>query len=117
MLKIICAGNGEQIQRQNRRGEGYLGGTSRGLNGVDWARWKHRFHVDKYTLAGHSFGAATVVEALRNTDRFKNVSAGIIYDIWGAPVKPPAEEPEHRIHLPLLGINSEAFMVRLRCVM
>jgi len=27
-----------------------------------------------------------------------------------APIKPPAEEPEHRIHLPILGINSEAFM-------
>lgn len=110
VLRIICSGNGEQIQRQNRRGGGYIGGTSRGLNGVDWARWKHRFHMDKYTLAGHSFGAATVVEALRHTDRFTNVSAGIIYDIWGAPVKPPADEPKHRIHLPLLGINSEAFM-------
>lgn len=62
------------------------------------------------TIAGHSFGAATVVEVLRHTDRFKNVQAGIIYDIWGAPIKPPAEAPEHRIHLPLLGINSEAFM-------
>lgn len=110
MLKIICAGDGERIERENRRGEGYIGGSSRGLKGVDWARWKNRFHVNKYTLAGHSFGAATVVEALRHTDRFKNVSAGIIYDIWGAPIKPPAEEPKHRIHLPLLGINSEAFM-------
>jgi platelet-activating factor acetylhydrolase len=27
-----------------------------------------------------------------------------------APIKPPASEPEHRIHLPILGINSEAFM-------
>ncbi|KAH7390826.1 platelet-activating factor acetylhydrolase, isoform II-domain-containing protein [Phaeosphaeria sp. MPI-PUGE-AT-0046c] len=110
VLKIICAGDGERIQKQNRRGEGYIGGTSRGLNGVNWARWKNRFHVDKYILAGHSFGAATVVEALRHTDCFKNVSAGIIYDIWGAPIKPAAEEPEHRIHIPLLGINSEAFM-------
>jgi platelet-activating factor acetylhydrolase len=34
-------------------------------------------------MAGHSFGAATVVEVLRHTDRFTNVQAGIIYDIWG----------------------------------
>jgi platelet-activating factor acetylhydrolase len=72
--------------------------------------WKHRFHIDKMTMAGHSFGAATVVEVLRHTERFTNVQAGIIYDIWGAPIKPPADDPKHRIHLPLLGISSEAFM-------
>ena len=80
---MICAGRGEEIEQQNLRGEGYVGGTSRGLNGVDWASWKDRFHVDKMTMAGHSFGAATVVEVLRHSDRFKNVQAGIIYDIWG----------------------------------
>jgi platelet-activating factor acetylhydrolase len=110
VLKVICAGDGEQIERQNLRGEGYVGGTSRGLQGVNWAQWKNRYHVDKFTMAGHSFGAATVVEILRHTDRFTNVQAGIIYDIWGAPIKPPAEDPKHRIHLPILGINSEAFM-------
>jgi platelet-activating factor acetylhydrolase len=61
-------------------------------------------------MAGHSFGAATIVEVLRNTDRFENVQAGIIYDIWGAPIKPPEDDPAHRIHIPILGINSEAFM-------
>ncbi|KAF2030534.1 hypothetical protein EK21DRAFT_111849 [Setomelanomma holmii] len=110
VLKIICAGDGEKIAQQNLRGEGYVGGSSQGLVGVNWAQWKNRFHVDKITMAGHSFGAATVVEVLRHTDRFVNVQAGIIYDIWGAPIKPPAEDPKHRIHLPLLGINSEAFM-------
>ncbi|KAF2853602.1 hypothetical protein T440DRAFT_311972 [Plenodomus tracheiphilus IPT5] len=110
VLKVISAGDGEQIARQNRRGEGYVGGSSRGLRGIDWQRWRGRFHVDKMTLAGHSFGAATVVEALRHADRFKNVQAGIIYDIWGAPIKPPAEDPKHRINLPLLSISSEAFM-------
>ncbi|KAI8933678.1 hypothetical protein NX059_009396 [Plenodomus lindquistii] len=110
VLKLICAGDGEHIAQQNRRGEGFVGGSSRGLKGIDWQRWKGRFHVDKMTLAGHSFGAATVVEALRHTDRFENVQAGIIYDIWGAPIKPPAEDPNHRINLPLLSISSEAFM-------
>jgi len=72
------------VAKQNLRKDGYVGGSTRGLNGVDWASWKDRFHVDKITMAGHSFGAATIVEVLRNTDRFENVQAGIIYDIWGS---------------------------------
>lgn len=110
VLKIICVGDGNQIAEQNLRGKGYMGGSSRGLNGVDWSQWKNRFSVDKMTMAGHSFGAATVVEVLRHTNRFTNVQAGVIYDIWGAPIKPPSDDPKHRIHLPLLGIASEAFM-------
>jgi platelet-activating factor acetylhydrolase len=110
VLKVIHEGRGSDVARQNRREEGYIGGSSRGLKGVNWACWKNRFHVDKITVAGHSFGAATVVEVLRNADRFENVQAGIIYDIWGAPIKPPEEDHRHRIHSPLLGINSEAFM-------
>jgi platelet-activating factor acetylhydrolase len=98
------------VARHNLRKDGYVGGSTRGLNGVDWTAWKDRFHVDKITMAGHSFGAATVVEVLRNQDRFENVQAGIIYDIWGAPIKPPEDDPQHRIHIPILGINSEAFM-------
>lgn len=84
VLKLICAGKGEEVARQNLRAEGFVGGSSRGLQGVDWTQWKHRFHVDKMIMAGHSFGAATVVEVLRHTERFKNVVAGIIYDIWGS---------------------------------
>jgi len=83
VLKMISDGDGEEIARQNLRGEGYVGGSSRGLGGIDWAQWKNRFHIDKMTVAGHSFGAATVVEVLRHTERFTNVQAGIIYDIWG----------------------------------
>lgn len=82
MLKIICARNGEEAAHQDLRTEGFIGGTSRGLQGVDWVQWKHRFHVDKMEMAGHSFKAATVVEVLRNTERFNNVLASIIYDIW-----------------------------------
>lgn len=83
VLKIIHSGNGEEIARQNLRGKGYMGGSSRGLEGVVWSQWKNRFHVEKMTMSGHSFGAATTIEVLRNADRFKNVQAGIIYDIWG----------------------------------
>ncbi|KAF1355950.1 hypothetical protein EJ07DRAFT_157938 [Lizonia empirigonia] len=83
VLKKIWAANGEEVARQNLRSEGFVGGSSRGLNAVKWEQWKNRFYIDKMTMAGHSFGAATVVEVLRHTDRFKNVQAGIIYDIWG----------------------------------
>lgn len=83
ILCDICNGKGEEVAKRNLRREGYVGGSSRGLEGVNWSDWVDRFHIDKMTVAGHSFGAATVVELLRNTDRFGNVQAGIIYDIWG----------------------------------
>jgi platelet-activating factor acetylhydrolase len=111
ILRSIRDGDGELIAQQNLRRAGHIGSSSRGLEGVDWKLWKHRFHSERITVAGHSFGAATVVEILRNTnDRFTHVEQGIIYDIWGAPVKPAAQDPAHRICRPLLGINSEAFM-------
>ncbi|CAI6339735.1 unnamed protein product [Periconia digitata] len=110
VVRVISEGRGAELEEQNMRKKGYTGGSSRGLQGVDWEKWKNRFHVDNIIVAGHSFGAATVVEVLRNADRFQNVKAGIIYDIWGAPIKPPQDDPRHRIHSPILGINSEAFM-------
>ena len=58
VLKIICAGDGETIARQNFRGPDYVGGTSKRLEGVDWVQWRDKFEVDKITMAGHSFGAA-----------------------------------------------------------
>lgn len=61
-------------------------------------------------MLGHSFGAATTVEVLRHKDRFQHIGQGIIYDIWGAAIQPPEDDPDHRIDTPLLAINSEAFM-------
>lgn len=83
VLCEISEGKGEDVARRNLRKNGYVGGSTRGLEGVDWSMWTNRFHVDKVTAAGHSFGAATVVEVLRHADRFKHVQAGVIYDIWG----------------------------------
>jgi platelet-activating factor acetylhydrolase len=83
VLRLIHDGKGEEVARQNLRRGGYIGGSSRGLEGVDWSMWADRFHIDKVIAAGHSFGAATITEVLRHTDRFQNVQAGIIYDIWG----------------------------------
>jgi len=106
----ICLGNGQLIEEKNLRKPPYKGSSSRGLRGVDWQGWKGGFHLDQVTMLGHSFGAATTVEVLRHSDRFKFISQGIIYDIWGAAINPPEDDPSHRIHTPLLGINSEAFM-------
>ncbi len=112
VMTLIHDGKGESIADANLRGkyEGKVGGSSRGLKGIDWGSWKDRFHLQQVTMLGHSFGAATAIEVLRHRDRFQYIGQGIIYDIWGAAIQPPKDEPEHRISTPLLGINSEAFM-------
>lgn len=112
VMTLIHDGRGEQVARANLRGptDGAMGGSSRGVRGIHWDSWTHRFHLQQVTMLGHSFGAATAVEVLRHQDRFQFIGQGIIYDIWGAAVQPPAEVPEHRIHTPMLAINSEAFM-------
>jgi platelet-activating factor acetylhydrolase len=112
-LAIICAGEGKSLAEKNLRFKGAIGASSQGLEGIDWTSWKERFHLTSVTMIGHSFGAATTVEVLRHQDRFQWVSQGIMYDVWGlavAPVAPPELEPGNRISVPLLGINSEAFM-------
>ncbi|KAK5112803.1 hypothetical protein LTR85_011137 [Meristemomyces frigidus] len=110
VMSEIHAGRGQNTADRNLRTEGYKASSSHGLKGVDWNRWKGRFHLDHVTACGHSFGAATVTEMLRHGDRFNYLSQGIIYDIWGAGTTPPEEEaPHHRIHTPLLAVNSEAF--------
>ncbi|KZF22083.1 hypothetical protein L228DRAFT_239099 [Xylona heveae TC161] len=108
VMCLICNGQGQLVAQKNLRRANRIDASSRGLDGVDWASWTGRFHVDKVTMVGHSFGAATTVEVLRHPDRFDFVSQGIIYDIWGVVLKP--SNAEHRICAPLLGINSEAFM-------
>lgn len=111
--KVMCRianGSGQEVADKNLRRKGYVGSSSIGLDGINWAQWKGRFQLSHVTACGHSFGAATVVEMLRNKHRFPHVSQGIIYDTWGAGVKPIAEEePCDRIRVPLLAISSEAF--------
>lgn len=111
--RIMCQindGRGDEIAKKNRRRKGFMGSSSHGLEGIDWARWKDRFSTNDVTACGHSFGAATVVEMLRHIDRYDWIGQGIIYDIWGVGIKPLEKESEnHRVHTPLLAINSEAF--------
>ena len=112
VMTLIHAGKGDSVASANLRTKspGRQGGNSRGLRGVNWAAWKSRFHLQQVTMQGHSFGGATTVEVLRHRDRFTYIGQGIIYDVWGAAIQPPLSEPGHRIHCPMLGINSETFM-------
>jgi platelet-activating factor acetylhydrolase len=110
VLHILADGDGQQIATRNLRRKGFIGSSSLGLEGVNWAAWKGRIKLDRVTACGHSFGAATVVDMLRNRKRFPYFTQGIIYDIWGAGTRPPSDDqPEHRIQVPLLAVNSEAF--------
>ncbi|THW09105.1 hypothetical protein D6D25_07800, partial [Aureobasidium pullulans] len=108
IINTINAGNGEEVDKKNMRREGYKASSTHGLEGVDWAAWKGRVDTEYVVAAGHSFGAATVVDMLRHEKRFKWVAQGIIYDIWGSGTRPAAAEDE-KIQAPLLAINSEAF--------
>ena len=110
IVKAINAGDGSAISQQNLRNADGMGGSSRGLLGVDWDCWTGRVRTNQVTMVGHSFGAAATVEVLRHADRFPWVGQGICYDVWGLAVKPPELDPAYRISMPLLGINSEAFM-------
>lgn len=79
----INAGQGEYIAEKNLRRKGYRGASTYGLDGMDWASWKDRVQLEHAVAAGHSFGAATVVDMLRHAKRFNWIAQGIIYDIWG----------------------------------
>ena len=110
IVKVINSGDGSAISQGNLRNADGMGGSSRGLLGVNWGCWTGRVRINQVTMIGHSFGAATAVEVLRHADRFPWVRQGICYDVWGLAVKPPEPDPAYRISMPLLGINSEAFM-------
>lgn len=108
VMKEISAGRGEDIKRRNLRVQGASGASSQGLDGIDFRSWSGRFHVDQVTLVGHSFGSATAVEMLRSSEQYNYITQGIIYDIWGMPVREATAE--NHIKVPILGVNSEAFM-------
>ena len=110
IIKAIVAGQGAAVQEQNLRNAQGIGSSSRGLEGVDWDCWVGRVNTMQVTMVGHSFGAAATVEILRHAERFRWVGQGIIYDVWGMSLNPSGSDPRHRIRVPLLGINSEAFM-------
>ncbi|CAF9929324.1 MAG: hypothetical protein HETSPECPRED_007343 [Heterodermia speciosa] len=108
LINVINRGDGLDIAQRNLRKAGGVGASSRGLEGVNWSGWKGRVNVKQVTMVGHSFGAAATVEVLRQKEDFHWVKQAIIYDIWGAPLK-PASNLEQHINVPLLAVNSEAF--------
>lgn len=105
LMNAINCGDGLDIAERNLRKAGSVGASSRGLEGVNWSAWKGRIDMSQITMLGHSFGAAATVEVLRQREQFSWVKQAIIYDIWGAPLKPTSS----RINVPLLAVNSEAF--------
>jgi len=107
VLTMIGEGRGEEVKKANLRKKGTVGGSSKGLDGIDWQDWKGRLHLESVTMAGHSFGGATAVQVIRLADRFRWIGQGILLDAWG-PAFP--ENTEQRIRKPILSIGSEAFM-------
>lgn len=83
VFRQINDGSGNQVAARNLRRKNLKASSSHGLDGVDWVQWKGRTKMEHVVAAGHSFGAATVTDMLRNRSRFDWVSQGIIYDIWG----------------------------------
>ncbi|KAK5197827.1 hypothetical protein LTR47_000051 [Exophiala xenobiotica] len=110
VMQEICAGRGDAVAARNLRVKGAIGSSKAGLEGIDWSCWKDRFHTQGVTIVGHSFGGTTTVSLLRQMNKFNYITQGIVYDIWGMAVLPPPDDPQYRLHVPLLGINSEAFM-------
>ncbi|KAI1455904.1 platelet-activating factor acetylhydrolase, isoform II-domain-containing protein [Annulohypoxylon moriforme] len=109
-LELLNNGQGDWIYENNLRKKGNAGSSSTGLEGVDWSDWEGKLMLGNVTAMGHSFGGATTVEIVRQSDRFPYISQGILLDTWGQATPKPGEITHQSLHKPLLGINSEAFM-------
>ncbi|KAK5202567.1 hypothetical protein LTR41_011686 [Exophiala xenobiotica] len=109
-MQEICAGHGDAVTARNLRLNCAVDASKAGLEGIDWSSWKDRFHTQGVTIVGHSFGGTTTVSLLRHRHKFNYITQGIVYDIWGMAVLPAPDDPQYRLHVPLLSINSEAFM-------
>lgn len=102
VLTMLCRGEGSLVAAANLR-------PLENTQDYNWAGFKDRFHLDHVTMIGHSFGAATATHILREISDYPYISQGIIYDIWGGPVRERDDEAGIQVQTPILGINSEAF--------
>ncbi|KAI2469310.1 platelet-activating factor acetylhydrolase, isoform II-domain-containing protein [Annulohypoxylon bovei var. microspora] len=109
-LELLNNGQGDKIHENNLRKKGNAGSSSKGLEGIDWSDWEGRLQLRNVTVMGHSFGAATTAEIVRQGDRFPYIGQGILLDAWGQAIPKSGEITHQALHKPLLAINSEAFM-------
>ncbi|WFC93942.1 1-alkyl-2-acetylglycerophosphocholine esterase [Malassezia brasiliensis] len=74
-----------------------------------FASWKGKLDLAFPTLAGHSFGGATLIEFLRTEQT--DFPYGIVLDPWMEPVRDPADDESVRGKLtkPVYVMNSEGF--------
>lgn len=74
-----------------------------------FAPWKGKLDLAFPTLAGHSFGGATLIEFLRTEQT--DFPYGIVLDPWMEPVRDPAEDESvcGKLDKPVYVINSEGF--------
>lgn len=94
VIRLLDEGQGDQISKQNPRGEG-----------EDLAGWKGRLDLDSMFVGGHSFGAVSALRALRTAPSsalpFKG---GIVLD--------PGKESgplNTEIDVPIVIINSDSW--------
>ncbi|TMS12509.1 Platelet-activating factor acetylhydrolase [Larimichthys crocea] len=69
----------------------------------DWTTLENSMDMCRIAAVGHSFGGATVIEALCKEVKFK---CGIALDAWMTPLD---DELYHRVKQPIFFINSEKF--------
>lgn len=120
IMKRINAGDSEWLASKHTRSLGSaLCGPDRfirarkrlGIEHCDefFSHWKGKLDIQFPTLAGHSFGGATVFEFLRREQ--SDFQYGIILDPWMDPVRDPQTDESVRKKLtkPVYVINSEGF--------
>lgn len=71
--------------------------------GFDWKSLENSMDLSKVSVIGHSFGGATVIQALSQDEKFK---CGVALDTWMLPVD---DETIPKVQQPIFFINSERF--------
>ncbi|POY71311.1 hypothetical protein BMF94_5623 [Rhodotorula taiwanensis] len=84
VLRRLNEGEGDPVARENRRKD--LGGE--GVAGRYLPDWKGRIDFNDVTVAGHSFGGGTTLEALRVGMPFFPFTKGIALDPSADPLPP-----------------------------